>query len=82
MEYKELGKTGLKVSRLGFGGAEIGYFKEDQASVDELLGSALDSGLNLIDTAAAYWTSEKLIGKALKERRRDVVLIGKPARCR
>ncbi|MDH3493675.1 MAG: aldo/keto reductase [Acidobacteriota bacterium] len=77
MDYTTLGKTGLKVSRLGFGGAEIGYFGKDQESVDELLGSALDSGLNLIDTAAAYWTSEKLIGNSIKSRRKDIVLISK-----
>ena len=77
MNKATLGKTGLEISRLGFGGAEIGYFKEDQKSVDELLGSALDAGLNLIDTAAAYWTSEELIGNSLKDRRKEVVLISK-----
>ena len=77
MEYTNLGKTGLKVSRLGFGGAEIGYFDLSQDVVDELIGSALDSGLNFIDTAAAYWQSEKLLGNVLKGRRKDVVLVSK-----
>ncbi len=77
MKYSTLGKTGLEVSRLGFGGAEIGYFGEDEASVDSLLGSAIDSGLNFIDTAAAYWTSERLIGNSIKDRRKDLVVISK-----
>ncbi len=77
MEYVNLGKTQLKVSRLGFGGAEIGYHNESQDTVDKLLNSAIDAGLNLVDTAAAYWTSEKMIGEALKTRRKDIVLISK-----
>lgn len=77
MEYTNLGKTKLEVSRIGFGGAEIGYHNESQKTVDELLNSALDAGLNLIDTAAAYWTSEAMIGEALGRRRQDVVLITK-----
>lgn len=77
MEYTELGTTGLKVSRLGFGGAEIGFFNEDQQTVDRLLNSAFDAGLNFVDTAAAYWKSEKLIGGALGDRRREIVLISK-----
>lgn len=72
-----MGKTELEVSRLGFGGAEIGFFGEDQSMVNELLNSAIDAGLNLIDTAAAYWTSEKLIGEAIGKRRRDIVLLTK-----
>ena len=77
MEYANLGKTELKVSRLGFGGAEIGYFGESQETVDELLNSAIDAGLNLIDTAAAYWTSENMIGKAIGSRRKEIVLTSK-----
>lgn len=77
MDYSVLGKTGLEVSRLGFGGAEVGYFKQAQKDVDSLLGSALDAGLTLIDTAAAYWTSEELIGNTIKDRRKDLVLISK-----
>lgn len=77
MEYRELGKTGLRVSALGFGGAEIGSFKTEQETVDDLLRSAIGEGLNLVDTAAAYWTSEELIGKSLKGIRKDVVLLSK-----
>lgn len=77
MQYRTLGDTGLEVSALGFGGAEIGYSREDQSRVDELLNSAIDAGLNVIDTAAAYWTSEELIGNALVGRRKKIVLMSK-----
>lgn len=77
MEYRKLGKTELEVSVLGFGGAEIGFFGEKQETVDKLLNSAIDAGLNLVDTAAAYWTSEKMIGEALKTRRKEITLISK-----
>ncbi|REJ79015.1 MAG: aldo/keto reductase [Acidobacteria bacterium] len=77
MEYRKLGKTGLEVSVLGFGGVEIGFFKEETSTVDLLLNSAIDSGLNLIDTAASYWTSEELIGSAIEGRRQSVILLSK-----
>ncbi len=77
MDYGKLGKTDLEVSRIGFGGAEIGQQEAAQKTVDKLLNSAIDDGLNLIDTAAAYWKSEEMIGNALFERRRDIVLISK-----
>ncbi|MGI8542132.1 MAG: aldo/keto reductase [Aridibacter sp.] len=77
MEYANLGKTDLKVSRLGFGGAEIGHQKATQETVNELLNSAIDAGLTLVDTAAAYWKSEEFIGKAIVKRRNEIVLISK-----
>ncbi len=77
MQKIKLGKTDLEVSRLGFGGVEIGRENESQETVTTLLNSAIDVGLNLIDTAAAYWTSEKMIGEAVSTRRKDVILISK-----
>lgn len=62
---------------LGFGGAEIGWSNEGAETVEELLNSALDAGLNVIDTAAAYKTSEQLIGKAVGKRRREFYLLTK-----
>lgn len=68
----------MEVSVLGFGGAEIGFNKDQtQADVDALLNSALDAGLNLIDTAAAYHTSEKMIGEAVGNRRKEFYLVTK-----
>ncbi len=77
MEHRKLGKTDLEVSRLGFGGAEIGQEKATQLTVTTLLNSAIDAGLNLIDTAAAYWQSEEMIGSAISNRRQEIVLISK-----
>lgn len=78
MEKRKFGKTDMEFSVLGFGGAEIGYNADQtQADVDELLNSALDAGLNVIDTAAAYKTSEKLIGEAVSKRRNDFYLLTK-----
>ena len=55
----------MQVSVLGFGGSEIGYENADPATVERLLGSALDAGLNVIDTAECYRDSEELIGKTV-----------------
>jgi aryl-alcohol dehydrogenase-like predicted oxidoreductase len=77
MERRILGQTGMHVSILGFGGAEIGYGHAAQKTVDRLLGEALDAGLNVIDTAECYLTSEALIGRAVSHRRRDVYLLTK-----
>ncbi|MBX7172911.1 MAG: aldo/keto reductase [Pyrinomonadaceae bacterium] len=77
MEKRKLGKTDLEVSVLGFGGAEIGWSNQEKEIVEQLLNSALDAGLNLIDTAAAYKTSEKLIGNAVSYRRKEFYLISK-----
>ncbi len=78
MEKRKFGKTDLEFSVLGFGGAEIGFNpNQTQADVTELLNSALDAGLNLVDTAAAYKTSEKMIGEAVGKRRREFYLITK-----
>lgn len=78
MEKRKFGKTDMDFTVLGFGGAEIGYNpNQTQTEVDELLNSALDAGLNVIDTAAAYKTSEKLIGDAVGKRRKDFYLLTK-----
>ena len=77
MERRTLGKTGLDVSILGFGGAEIGYDGAALATVERLLGSALDAGLNVIDTAECYNNSEELIGQAVGKRRDEFHLFTK-----
>lgn len=77
MEKRTLGNTGLEVSALGFGGAEIGREQAEQGTVDTLLRSAIDAGLNVVDTAAAYFDSERLIGNSLAGIRRQVVLMSK-----
>jgi aryl-alcohol dehydrogenase-like predicted oxidoreductase len=77
MEYRSFGKTGLKVSVLGFGGSEIGYQDVSQKVAGKILGAALDAGINVIDTAACYADSEELIGKAIAHRRGDYHLFTK-----
>lgn len=77
MEKRKFGKTDMEFSVLGFGGAEIGWSNESGATVEDLLNSALDAGLNVIDTAAAYKTSEELIGSAVGKRRKEYYLLTK-----
>ena len=77
MERRVLGRTGLEVSVLGFGGSEIGYEGAPLGAVEELLGGALDAGLNVIDTAECYLGSEELIGRAVAHRRADYYLFTK-----
>ena len=77
MEKRQLGQTDMHVSVLGFGGAEIGYEGAAAETVEKLLNSALDAGLNLIDTAECYETSEKLIGQTVGHRRDEFYLFTK-----
>ncbi len=79
METRRLGKTGLDVSRLGVGLAEIGF----QLNMDQVheasivLNTALDNGINFLDTSACYGNSEALIGEAVAHRRNEYVLATK-----
>ncbi|HVS39137.1 MAG TPA: aldo/keto reductase [Gemmataceae bacterium] len=77
MEKRPLGKTDMQVSVLGFGGAEIGFEGVPANEVAQLLGAALDAGLNVIDTAECYVNSEELIGEAASGRRNDFYLFSK-----
>jgi aryl-alcohol dehydrogenase-like predicted oxidoreductase len=72
-----MGATGMEVSVLGFGGAEIGFRAVPQDEVTPLLNSALDAGLNIIDTAACYADSEEKIGHAVGHRRDEFLLFTK-----
>jgi aryl-alcohol dehydrogenase-like predicted oxidoreductase len=77
MEKRQLGKTDMRVSVLGFGGAEIGFEGAAASTVSSLLNEALDAGLNVIDTAECYMNSEELIGQAVSGRRKDYYLFTK-----
>ncbi|GAA3401901.1 aldo/keto reductase [Paenibacillus hodogayensis] len=83
MEYTTLGRTGLKVSRLGLGGAPLagGFGQTDPGEVQRMIHEALDAGITFIDTAPLYGKgeSEKRIGEALVGRRDRVVLATKAA---
>ena len=65
MQYVNFGQTGLKISRLGFGGIPIQRI--DQPGTRELLIAAHKAGVNYIDTARAYTVSEEWIGQSLEE---------------
>jgi aryl-alcohol dehydrogenase-like predicted oxidoreductase len=67
----------MDVTVLGFGAAEIGYRGVPQETVARLINSALDAGLNVIDTAECYPDSEEKIGAAVSGRRGDYFLFSK-----
>ncbi len=78
MEMTTLGKTGLRVSRLGAGLVEIGSFSIDEPRrAGRILGAALDAGINFLDTAECYANSEELIGLTVGHRRDEFVLATK-----
>ncbi|MGN1002018.1 MAG: aldo/keto reductase [Oscillospiraceae bacterium] len=88
MRKRRLGTTGLEVSELclgtgTFGG--VGNYKRsgqvNQREADEMVGTAMDSGINFFDTADTYsdGLAEEILGKALGARRKDAVLITKIA---
>ncbi len=66
---KDLGKTGMKVSAISFGGLVVRKEKLEQEQTDEVLKCAINMGVNFIDTGRAYGKSEEQIGKALKKLR-------------
>lgn len=83
MKYVDFGKTGLKVSRIAVGGYPFAgvnkaqgwdpYSDEGRKTAIRTIRTALDAGINYIDTAAAYGNghSESIIGEVLKTRRSD-----------
>ena len=77
MQMTTLGRTGLKISRLGVGSAEIGLRMVDDARAAQVLNTALDEGINFVDTAACYGVSEELIGRTIAHRREEYVLATK-----
>ncbi|MEJ7780396.1 MAG: aldo/keto reductase [Daejeonella sp.] len=84
MNNRKLGKTGIEVSEIAFGGVEIGIpygiginSQADMLSRDKaisLLHEALDKGVNFFDTARIYGESESIMGEAFHDRREKVVL--------
>jgi len=75
MEYVTLGRTGLKISRIGFGGIPIQ--RVDAAAAKELMDAVRAAGINYIDTARGYTVSEELIGQAIEGCRDQFVLATK-----
>ena len=80
MQMRQIGRSGLRVSTIGLGGNNFGWRIGQEAS-NSVVAKALDLGVTLFDTADRYGTnagdSEVVLGKALGERRKDVVLLTK-----
>ena len=75
MEYRILGRTGMKVSRLGFGGIPIQRI--DAEGTKALMHRLLEAGVNYIDTARGYTVSEEYLGYALEGIREHFILATK-----
>ncbi|CAG7652559.1 aldo/keto reductase [Paenibacillus allorhizosphaerae] len=89
MEFRKLGRTGLNVSCIGFGGAPMGInnyleaydARNSRGNVEAALHTALDQGINYIDTAPGYGQGlgESIIGEVLKTRRTEAYIATKVA---
>jgi aryl-alcohol dehydrogenase-like predicted oxidoreductase len=89
MQYRTLGRTNLRVSEIGFGGAQVGipnymetwdpHGHREQETVIEALNHALGLGLNYVDTAPGYGDgiSEEVLGRVIGKRREECVVATK-----
>ena len=77
MKFRMLGKTGLQVSEIGFGAAQIGNPSLPESQVEAVLNTVLDLDIAFIDTAAMYGNSEERIGKFIAQRQDEFVLATK-----
>ncbi|HEY4575356.1 MAG TPA: aldo/keto reductase, partial [Thermoanaerobaculia bacterium] len=80
MDYRNLGRSGLKVSPLCLGAMMFGSWgNPDHEDSIRIIHRALDAGINFVDTANGYseGESEVIVGKALKDRREGIVLATK-----
>ena len=80
MEYRILGRTGVKVSAQCLGTMMFGpWGNTDEDECVRMIHTALDAGINFVDTADVYGEgrSEEIVGKALQGRRDEVVLATK-----
>ena len=79
MQSNILGRTGLRVSRLGFGTSEIGLNLEIKykKNISDIFNFGLDNGINFIDTASSYGIGEQIIGECISNRRSEFILASK-----
>lgn len=84
MKYRDYGRTGWKISEVGFGAWAIGgsWGSVDDDDSIKALNTAIDNGINFIDTADVYGDgrSEKLISQVLKQRSEEIVVVTKLGR--
>ncbi|MFC1907427.1 aldo/keto reductase [Chloroflexota bacterium] len=78
MDHRKLGNSGLKVSAIGLGGNNFGWWADEQTSIT-VIDQALEQGINFIDTADMYdlGRSEEFVGKALKGKRNSALIATK-----
>ncbi|MBI4296209.1 MAG: aldo/keto reductase [Chloroflexi bacterium] len=79
MEYRNLGRSGLKISEIGLGSDTFGRSVDERNSI-AIVNHALDLGINFIDTADIYGgqgRSEEFVGKAVKGKRHQVIIATK-----
>ncbi len=78
MEYRQLGKAGLRVSVIGLGGNTFGRYV-DEAGTAAIVTAALEAGINFFDTADVYnqGASEEYLGRAIRSRRDEVLIATK-----
>ena len=78
MDYRRLGDSGLKVSEIGLGCNNFGM-RIDQDETTRVVNAAIDAGINFFDTADIYGgtQSEVMLGQALGDRRKDIILATK-----
>lgn len=78
MDYRRVGRTGLKVSEICLGTMTFGH-GADQAETDRIVGTSLDAGVTFFDTADGYnaGQSEIMLGKVLGSRRKQTVIASK-----
>ncbi len=78
MQYRNLGRTGIKVTPFALGAMMLGSFgNPDREEGIRIIRRALDAGINVIDTADRYGDSEEVVGEAIQGRREEVVLATK-----
>lgn len=77
MNLRPLGKTGLEVSQIGLGAAQIGNRQLPEQKAEQVLHAALDAGINFIDTAAMYGVSEERIGRYISDRKDEFIVATK-----
>jgi len=76
MTYRNLGDSGLRVSKIGIGCNNFGM-RIDAAATERVVGAALDHGITLFDTSDSYGDSEIFLGEALGSRREEVIIATK-----
>ncbi|HEX8998042.1 MAG TPA: aldo/keto reductase [Ktedonobacterales bacterium] len=78
MDYRRLGRSGLRVSVIGLGGNTFGRYADERQTAN-IINAALDAGINFVDTADIYngGVSEQFIGKALQGQRERAIIATK-----